>query len=772
MGLTAWPHLLAVSFVSPGFAIAGLALMALPIVIHLLNRRRFKEVEWAAMTFLRRALEHNRRRMQFEQWVVLAIRCLLIGLMGLALSRPVGCGGSAGGMLGQREGLVVLVVDNSYSMQMSGGGAGESHLARGKRLAGQMIRAMGGGGRSISIVTAGAEAEVVLRPTYDMTAALEAVDAIEQTEGTTDLPGAVARVEEVMEEARAGVSVWVRVVTDGTRSSVSDRQVEQLKQAMGRLMARSSQGMRPEVAVHVLGDEGQSNNAAVELVRRGPVMSVGRPVELVGRWMGDRQSGAGVAWAGSSMQRVGDAVGTSAGVASAGAASAGAASGAAGGGVGGAGTGGETWEQTFVGSANVAGYEVAVLGLSGVDKVAVDDVTRRVFELEQGVGIWVVDGERAETGTPTSAGFVAMALAPPAEAGDGSRSVIATEVIRDFELADRLSRGESGRAIVLCGVSRVTEETAMLLAKFVEGGGLLVNVLGDGTDAATMNAALGKAGLLPGAILGRVELDEAKVVGFDAARSALAHPLMAVFRGVENSGLDRVRVKAYWRMSIDAKSERVLSFGGEGDAAVLAHAKGGGRVITILTSGGGDGWNDLPAKPAFVPLVNELVLGSISSRDGWLTRMAGERVVVPRDVSLGGQPVLRAAGAVAEGTAGASAGVTDGLTMQFRADAAGGGVWESEPVKRSGVYELTDGTKSWPVAVNVDAANEADVRVVTRGAIAEVWGAGGRVVGEELEAEVAGGGDDRADFGWVVMLVVLGLVGLECFAAMWFGRGK
>src|SRR5882724_5183419 len=78
-------------FLTRGFVWAGLALIPIPIIIHLLNRRRFKLVTWAAMEFLLRAMRKNRRRLKFEQWLLLATRCLLIFLLGMALARPMGC---------------------------------------------------------------------------------------------------------------------------------------------------------------------------------------------------------------------------------------------------------------------------------------------------------------------------------------------------------------------------------------------------------------------------------------------------------------------------------------------------------------------------------------------------------------------------------------------------------------------------------------------------------------------------------------------------------
>ena len=48
-------------FVAPWFAVAGAALASIPIIIHILNRRRFKTVRWAAMEYLLQAMRKNRR---------------------------------------------------------------------------------------------------------------------------------------------------------------------------------------------------------------------------------------------------------------------------------------------------------------------------------------------------------------------------------------------------------------------------------------------------------------------------------------------------------------------------------------------------------------------------------------------------------------------------------------------------------------------------------------------------------------------------------------
>src|SRR5437879_7154361 len=80
--LIATLSLLAFLFETPLVALAAAAGAAsVPIVIHLLNRRRFRIVTWAAMRFLLTAQRQNTRRMRLEQLILLALRVLLVLLI-------------------------------------------------------------------------------------------------------------------------------------------------------------------------------------------------------------------------------------------------------------------------------------------------------------------------------------------------------------------------------------------------------------------------------------------------------------------------------------------------------------------------------------------------------------------------------------------------------------------------------------------------------------------------------------------------------------------
>src|SRR3954471_11665824 len=89
----------------------------LPIIIHLLNRLRYRTVHWAAMLFLLKANRAATRRAKIRQYVLLALRCLVLLFLIWAMARPL-----IGGWLGSAAGggapeAVLLLLDRSASME-------------------------------------------------------------------------------------------------------------------------------------------------------------------------------------------------------------------------------------------------------------------------------------------------------------------------------------------------------------------------------------------------------------------------------------------------------------------------------------------------------------------------------------------------------------------------------------------------------------------------------------------------------------------------------
>src|SRR6185503_4921561 len=93
------------------FALGG----AIPIIIHLLHRQKFKRVRWAAMEFLLQALKKTRRRMQLENLLLLLLRILIMILLALAIARPFFREAPVEA-IGDTDCHHFFVIDQSYSM--------------------------------------------------------------------------------------------------------------------------------------------------------------------------------------------------------------------------------------------------------------------------------------------------------------------------------------------------------------------------------------------------------------------------------------------------------------------------------------------------------------------------------------------------------------------------------------------------------------------------------------------------------------------------------
>jgi hypothetical protein len=99
-------------FLNPAYMIAGAALVSAPIIIHLINRMRFKRIRWAAMEFLLKSQKRNRRRLIIEQLILLALRCALVALAGFLVARYIG------GLIEQQKDVDHFVlIDDTLSMK-------------------------------------------------------------------------------------------------------------------------------------------------------------------------------------------------------------------------------------------------------------------------------------------------------------------------------------------------------------------------------------------------------------------------------------------------------------------------------------------------------------------------------------------------------------------------------------------------------------------------------------------------------------------------------
>ena len=102
------------SFLAPAL-LAMLPLMALPILIHLIHRRKYKTVEWGAMMFLLSAEKMARGRRRLRELLTLLFRVLAVGALIFVITRPLATGGLFVAASGQVDTAIVLL-DRSASM--------------------------------------------------------------------------------------------------------------------------------------------------------------------------------------------------------------------------------------------------------------------------------------------------------------------------------------------------------------------------------------------------------------------------------------------------------------------------------------------------------------------------------------------------------------------------------------------------------------------------------------------------------------------------------
>lgn len=105
------------NFLNP-LVLFGLAASAIPILIHLLNLRRKKKVEFSTLRFLKELQDNKIRKLKIRQWLLLLLRTLIIIFLVLAFARPT-IDSKIPGLVSYSKTNAVILLDNSYSMDQS-----------------------------------------------------------------------------------------------------------------------------------------------------------------------------------------------------------------------------------------------------------------------------------------------------------------------------------------------------------------------------------------------------------------------------------------------------------------------------------------------------------------------------------------------------------------------------------------------------------------------------------------------------------------------------
>ncbi len=188
------------SFLNP-ILLLGLPLVALPIIIHLINQRRYQTIRWAAMMFLLAANRMSRGYARIRQWLIMAFRMAAIATLIFAISRPL-AGGWVGLAAGGRPDTTIVLLDRSPSMQQ--GGTAGSKLETGRRQLAQTFETIGSA-RWVLV-------ESATNKVRELESAGELVTApsAEPVGASSDIPGMLGIAADYLKANKAGrTEVWI-----------------------------------------------------------------------------------------------------------------------------------------------------------------------------------------------------------------------------------------------------------------------------------------------------------------------------------------------------------------------------------------------------------------------------------------------------------------------------------------------------------------------------------------------------------------------------------
>jgi hypothetical protein len=190
------------TFLQP-LMLAALPLVSLPLIIHLINQRRFQTVQWAAMMFLLSARAMSRGYSRLRNWLIMAMRMLAVAAVIFAIGRPLSRGwlALAGGA---RPDTAIVVLDRSPSMQQRSAAAADTKLETGRR---QLVESLAtlGASRCVLITDPAVKPLELAGP-----AALADLPAAGPAAVPADLPLLLQSAYDYVKENAAGsTEIWI-----------------------------------------------------------------------------------------------------------------------------------------------------------------------------------------------------------------------------------------------------------------------------------------------------------------------------------------------------------------------------------------------------------------------------------------------------------------------------------------------------------------------------------------------------------------------------------
>jgi hypothetical protein len=724
-----------------GFGFANLPMLwwlgaaAAPLIIHLLNRRKYREVSWAAIEYLLAAVRKNSRRVQIEQWILLAIRTLIIALLVLAVAEFFLQMTGRKFVAGQRTHRV-LVLDGSFSMGYKP--TDQTRFDRAKELAVKIVNeSMQGDGVTL-VMMADPPRKVIATPAFERDSLRQEIEALVLPHGGANLAQTLALVEEVLVAARRDqprleqeevyfLSDLGRVGWMPEQSELADvrQRASRLAQTTHLAVIDVGQPASDNLAITAIRSLDTFASLARDVTIEAEVENLGRQTrsrQLVEFFVDGRRAGEGYV----DLEP------------------------------------GQRATTAFSYRFDTPG-EHAIEAVTSGDLLEIDNHRWLALSVKESLRVLCIDGRLAGRNFGGATAYLKVALAPQ---GESARpGLVRVEVAPESALVETDLHAYD--CLFLANVAQFTGSEALVLENYVKNGGGLVVFLGDQVQAENYNRQLGGDGpgqvrLLP-ARLGDV-VEESQYL-FDPLE--YAHPIVSPFRGQEKAGLLTTQVAKYFQLSLraDSAARVALAFAGGGrggDPVIVEETIGQGRSILVATSAD-TSWTSMPMWPSYVPIVQELLAAAVSGQAGEHNLLVGQ--------SLGSS--VRAAVGDIEVEVQPPAGGKDLVRVAISPDHSR---WEYTQTMQSGAYRARLGppvSRDELFAVNVNTAESDLTRLEVDDLRSNVWpdvDFSYSTVWQDLSAKPDDQISRRANLNRWFLYPVLAMLLLEPLLAWWFGR--
>ncbi len=184
-------------FLNPA-VLFGLLAASIPVLIHLLNLRKLKRVDFSTLAFLKELQKNKIRKLKLKQWLLLTLRILIILFIVTAFARPTLKGVAIGGTTSAAKTSAVFILDNTFSMSVVGPKGSYLNQAKEtiKELLGQLQE---GDDATLLLVSENGKGDE--RPTSYLSGLAKQVDKISPSDVSGMLHNSIVKAAEILSKS-------------------------------------------------------------------------------------------------------------------------------------------------------------------------------------------------------------------------------------------------------------------------------------------------------------------------------------------------------------------------------------------------------------------------------------------------------------------------------------------------------------------------------------------------------------------------------------------